>query len=76
MEISNLFWSMRDIFLTPEQKKDALETKFRMFRKDLEDLKIRHGIEFVPAMQYHEGGILPIIRLIEKARDDKNTGIA
>ena len=69
LEISNLFWSMSELFLTPEQKKDALEVKFRLFRKDLEELKAKHGLDIMPCLQYHEGGILPVIRLVEKQLD-------
>ena len=54
------------ITLTPEDNKKRLEAKYIAFRTDLEEIKKKHGLDLVAMLQYHDQGVLPVVRLIEK----------
>lgn len=54
------------IALTPEDNNKRLEAKYIAFRADLDEIKKKHGLDLIASLQYHDQGVLPVVRLIEK----------
>ena len=57
--------------LTPEQEKERLEQKQRLFMGGLRNVEEETGMEAVPVLRYMQDGIFPMILIREKVKKEE-----